>query len=140
MTKFTLAAIDIGHPETAQAIVKKAHALAQFEGLSLAVVAVIPDFRMSVVGDFFKEGTRDAVIASANKQLHALVSEAIGDASVKHILRIGTIYKEIIDTAQDIDVSLIVMGASCPDLSDYLLGPNVARVIRHAKASIYVVR
>ncbi len=140
MAKFTLAAIDIGHPEAAQTILKKAHALAQIEGLSLAVVTVIPDFGMSVVGDFFKEGTQDAAIASANKQLHTIVSEAISDASVKHILRVGTIYKEILDTAQDIDVSLIVMGASRPDLSDYLLGPNVSRVVRHAKASIYVVR
>jgi nucleotide-binding universal stress UspA family protein len=33
-----------------------------------------------------------------------------------------------------------VVGAHRQDLKDYLLGPNAARVVRHADCSVYVVR
>jgi nucleotide-binding universal stress UspA family protein len=36
--------------------------------------------------------------------------------------------------------TVIVVGAHKPDLSEYLLGPNAARIVRHSKCSVYVVR
>lgn len=35
---------------------------------------------------------------------------------------------------------LIVMASQRPELKDYLLGPNAARVVRHAEQSVLVVR
>jgi nucleotide-binding universal stress UspA family protein len=32
------------------------------------------------------------------------------------------------------------MGSHRPELSDYLLGPNAGKVVRHAKCSVMVVR
>jgi nucleotide-binding universal stress UspA family protein len=32
------------------------------------------------------------------------------------------------------------MASHRPELSDYLLGPNAARIVRHAKQSVLVVR
>lgn len=141
MNQFTLAAIDLAHPETAGQILTKAHMLAEAEGLLLAVITVVPDFGMSIVGSFFKEGTQDEVMRQANERLHAVVASTLGDkAKVKHIVKQGSAYVEILETANDIDVSLIVMGAHKPGLGDYLLGPNAARVVRHAQVSVYVVR
>ena len=37
-------------------------------------------------------------------------------------------------------VYLIVMGSHHPELKDYLLGPNAAKVMRHADCSVMVVR
>ena len=35
---------------------------------------------------------------------------------------------------------LIVMASHRPELKDYLIGPNAARVVRHADCSVQVVR
>ncbi|MFY2822514.1 universal stress protein, partial [Ruegeria sp. MALMAid1280] len=46
----------------------------------------------------------------------------------------------ILHTAAEAGSDLIVIGAHKPDLKDYLLGPNAARVVRHSTVSVYVVR
>ena len=55
-------------------------------------------------------------------------------------MRNGTIYDEILAVADEIGADLIVMASHRPALRDYLLGPNAARVVRHAKQSVLVVR
>jgi len=52
----------------------------------------------------------------------------------------GTVYREIVEAAKDLDIDQIVMGAHRPSLADFLLGPNSARVARHAECSVTVVR
>jgi len=59
---------------------------------------------------------------------------------VQHVIAHGNIYEEIIRTANKLKVDLIVMGSHRPALEDYLLGPNAARVMRHAAQSVLVVR
>ena len=52
----------------------------------------------------------------------------------------GTVYREIVEAAKDLNIEHIVMGASRPSLAEFLLGPNTARVARHAGCSVTVVR
>ena len=52
----------------------------------------------------------------------------------------GTVYREIVEAAKDLDIGHIVMGAHQPSLADFLLGPNSARVARHAGCTVTVVR
>ena len=52
----------------------------------------------------------------------------------------GTIYDEIMKAANALKCDLIVMASHRPELKDYLLGPNAARVVRHARQSVFVVR
>jgi len=56
------------------------------------------------------------------------------------IVENGTVYREIVEAAKDLDINQIVMGAHRPSLADFLLGPNSARVARHAECSVTVVR
>ena len=49
-------------------------------------------------------------------------------------------YEVILAVAKGIDADLIVMASHRPELKDYLLGPNAARVVRHADQSVLVVR
>jgi len=78
---------------------------------------------------------------NANEVLHKFVADRVPDGiKVQHIVADGTIYKTIIDTAEDIGADLIVMGSHRPELQDYLLGPNAARVVRHSSKSVLVVR
>ena len=52
----------------------------------------------------------------------------------------GTVYREVVEAAKDLNIEHIVMGAHRPSLADYLLGPNSARVARHAGCTVTVVR
>ena len=108
---------------------------------TLHVMTVVPDFGMSVVGSFFPDDFADKAISETNKRLHEFVSENMPDGiPVQHLVKHGRVYEEIINTAGEINANLIVISAHHPDLKDYLLGPNAARVVRHAKQSVYVVR
>jgi nucleotide-binding universal stress UspA family protein len=71
------------------------------------------------------------------------VTEVLGkeaNESVRHVVVTGNTYDEILRVAEADGAALIVIGAHQPDLRDYLLGPNAARVVRHAKCSVLVVR
>ena len=56
-----------------------------------------------------------------------------------HVTR-GRIYDQILKVAKELGVDAIVVGAHRPDLTDYLLGSNAARVARHATQSVFVIR
>lgn len=51
-----------------------------------------------------------------------------------------SIYDVILETAQEADVDLIVVGSHRPKMKDYLLGTNAGRVVRHANCSVLVAR
>jgi nucleotide-binding universal stress UspA family protein len=46
---------------------------------------------------------------------------------------------ETVKAAQTIKADLIVIGSHHPQLKDYLLGPNAAKVVRHPDRSAMVV-
>ena len=72
--------------------------------------------------------------------IQALADRIPDSIRVQHIVGEGTIYKTIIETADQIGADLIIMGSHRPELQDYLLGPNAARVVRHSAKSVLVVR
>ena len=110
-------------------------------GSNLHVVTVLPDFGMSIVGQFFPAGYDKTVAAQVLEQLHGFVREHVPeDIQVQHIVAKGTVYEQILQVGQKIDADLIVLASHRPELSDYLLGPNAARVVRHADCSVMVVR
>lgn len=141
MSQYVLAAVDIMHEEGRVDVLKTAQRLAQMEGLPLAVVTVVPDFGMSMVSVYFDEDAVHKAVAEATQRLHRLTKETLGtDHNIKHVIRTGTAYEQILETAQDLEIALIVVGAHKPDYRDYLLGPTAARIVRHANCSVHVVR
>ncbi len=141
MSQPVLVAIDLAHPEHSDAILKRAAAIAALDDAPLAVMSVVPDFGMSIVGSYFKEGSHEEAVESARQTLHGLVDAALGPASgVQHVICHGTAYEQILATADKLQARLIVMGAHRPEFGDFLLGPNTARVVRHAKTSVLVLR
>ena len=52
----------------------------------------------------------------------------------------GTNYKDVLLVAGEFPADLIVIASHRPEMSYYMLGPNVARIVRHAKYSVMVVR
>jgi nucleotide-binding universal stress UspA family protein len=141
MYKDILLTVDLANHQTHGKAVETAITLAQAYKARLHVISVVPDFGMSIVGNFFPKDYEKQVIESANKQLHEFTRKAVPpDIQVQHIVGHGPVYKEIIHYADKTDCDLIIMAAHRPELSDYLLGPNAARVVRHAKQSVLVVR
>lgn len=141
MTKHVLCALDLTHLETEGALLKKAADLAGFYGATLSVVTVLPDYGMSIVGSYFKEGTMKAAAEAANTQLHDFVAKTLPDAKdVQHLVEVGTVYEQILDAVKRSHADLVVVGAHKPELMDRLQGPNSARVARYAPCSVLVVR
>lgn len=143
MTKSVLCAVDISNPELAAPVLRKAVDLADMDNAQLDVVTVLPDFGESWVSSFFEPGFHEKAVDEAQGHLDALCKETLGEArnaKVRHIVATGTAYQEILKTAEGAGSDLIVIGAHNPDLKDYLLGPNAARVVRHSTVSVYVVR
>ena len=136
-----LLSIDLGHPETQTKAVEVAVQHAKIFGARLHIITVVPDYGMSIVGSFFPKEHEAKTLERANEALHAWAGGAIpNDIPVQLIVGHGTIYREILRYAEKTKCDLIVMAAHRPDLEDYLLGPNTARVVRHATCSVLVVR
>lgn len=136
-----LVSVDLG-AKPAQARVLKAGArLAALDDAELNVMAVTPDFGMSTVSTYFREGAADEMVEDMRKDLHAFVRETLGsDANIQHIVAAGAVDRKIIEMAEQIGADLIVMGAHHPGAQDYIIEPNAASVAAHSNCSVFIVR
>lgn len=108
---------------------------------TLHVMTVMPDFGSPMIAQFFPDDHENQMMENAKEVLHKFSADQVPDnIPVKHIVTDGTIYQMIIETAEKINADLIIMGSHRPELQDYLLGPNAARVVRHSARSVLVVR
>jgi nucleotide-binding universal stress UspA family protein len=143
MTNSVLCAVDVSNGDDDINVIQKAARLAALDGAQLDVVAVIPDFGISQVGSFFNADHHKKMEIEAKEHLNALVIKALDadqNAKVRHVIATGRAYEEVLNLAKKAETSLIVVGARKADLTDYLLGPNAARIVRHANCSVHVVR
>ena len=101
------------------------------------------DWRYSIRGETggSEELNIDAVLQDARDRLEQIGKDDAPKGSAFDVIaRYGTVYQEILNVAEEIAATQIVMAAHRPSLADYLIGPNTARVVRHAKCSVQVVR
>ena len=141
MYKNILVSVDLNDPNSWRKALPTAIELCQSFGSELHVLAVIPDLGTSMVGSYFPADYADKAIEEARKNLHALLDEQLPTGvQAQHIVAQGTIYHEIIQYAYRVKADLVIMASHRPGLADYLLGPNAARVVRHFKGSVLVVR
>ena len=149
MTNY-LAAIDLTDEESRENILKTTVEMATgVEGAKLFLMTVIPgipaglDVRYAIRGEM--QGSADYPLQEWKDE----AAKRLGEIAVNHIpkemragvvVRNGTVYREIVEAAKDLDIKQIVMGAHRPSLADFLLGPNSARVARHAGCTVTVVR
>jgi nucleotide-binding universal stress UspA family protein len=136
-----LLAVDLSEARPQAKAVETAVVLARSFSARLHVINVVPDFGSSMVGSFFPKDYEKTALEHADRALHGFVAEHVPeDIPVQHIVGHGSIYREIIHYAGRTGCDLIVMSSHRPELSEYLLGPNAARVVRHATQSVMVVR
>ncbi len=132
-------AINLEDVATWKAALPKAIAVAS--GGTLHLVTVIPDFGLSVVGQYFGEGAAEKMLEEARQALHQFAKEYV-PANVRGncLVGRGSIHGEILRLAGETGADLVVMTSRKPGVRDYLLGPNAAHVMRHASMSVLVVR
>lgn len=141
MYKTILFAVDLNEKSSWARALPTALELARAFDAKLHVITVVPDFGMSIVGSFFPEGYEKKALAEAASGLRDFVAaNAPDDGAVVCDVGHGTVYEEVLAAAGRIGADLIVLAAHRPAQKDYLLGPNAARIARHAKCSVMVVR
>lgn len=143
MSGSILCAVDIAGDHRDDAVLAEAVALAKLKDASLDVVTVVPTHGITLVSSYFDENFQKEAVEAANKRLHEFTATALGDdtgIAIRHVVATGSVYEEILELAKQTNPSLIIIGAHKPDLKDYLLGPNAARVVRHSTCSVFVVR
>lgn len=104
-------------------------------------MTVVPDFGVGMISSYFEEDFPTKAVEKTTNLLNDFAEKHIGD-KVRYETKVcyGTIYDQIIETAKVAGCDLIVMGSHRPALEDYLIGPNAARVMRHSKQSVFIVR
>ena len=149
MTNY-LVPIDLAEEDFSEKIIGTAVQMATgVEGARIYLMTVIPgipagiDVRYAIRGEM--HGSADYPLQEWKDEM----SKRLGEFAAAHIpdsmragtvIRNGTVYREIVEVSRDLDIGQIVMGAHSPSLADFLLGPNSARVARHAGCTVTVVR
>ena len=136
-----LIAIDLNQESSWKKAFPTAVELCKTSGAALHVMTVVPDFGMSIVGQYFPEGYEKEVAGKVLETLRAFVAQHVPEGvKVRHIVGEGAVYESILKVAGKTNADLVVVASNRPELKDYLLGPNAARVVRHAQCSVLVVR
>jgi len=141
MYKSILLPVDLNQESSWKKALPAAIHMAKSMSAKIHVITVIPDYGMAVVGNFFTADYEHYATTTTQSALDEFVkdhldAELVASDMVAH----GTIYKEIVNAAAEKDCDLIILASHRPETSDYLLGPNAARVVRHANQSVLVVR
>lgn len=141
MFETLLLAVDVNDPKGAARPTQAALRLAIQEKARLHVLNVVPDDGLPMVSASFGPDHGKSVIDEARTALEAWAKANLPEdvPAELHVAR-GKIYDQILKVAKDLGVEGIVVGAHSPDLKDYLLGSNAARVARHATQSVFVIR
>lgn len=107
----------------------------------LFVITVLPDVGMSLVTQYFPQDAIHKITEEAEQTLENFVQKHFPrDMKCQKLISHGSIYRSIVDAAERIGADLIIMGAHKPELKDFLLGPNAAKVVEHSKCSVLVAR
>jgi nucleotide-binding universal stress UspA family protein len=116
-------------------------ALCRTFNASLHLLGVAPEFGMPLVAQYFPPDYEARICRELEDRLRAFIADRVPAeiGATPHVAH-GTPYREILRVREQIGADLIVMGSHRPELRDYLLGPNAARVVRHAPCSVMVVR
>ena len=133
--------VDLNHPASWTEVLPSVVQYCRAFQARLHVVTVLPDFGMPIVGGFFPKNFSAKAMREADQHLKALVAEQVpADVHARHIVAEGVAYKEILRVAKEIQADLIILASPRAELGDFLMGPNAERVVRHAEASVLVIK
>ncbi len=140
MFKTILVPVDLGEVEAARPAIDKAVEIAKGSDSSLRLIyvrTIVPVTYMEFMPPAFDEEQQ----ADAEKRLADLAAGVKLPAErVSAVVRLGSVYNEVLDEAEKTGTDLIVIGSHRPTMATYLLGSNASTIVRHARCSVLVVR
>ena len=147
--KAILVPIDLAHESSWKVALPRAFDHAEALNLEVTIMTVVPeipagiDARYAIRGEMQGSEELDVsgMLLHAKDRLEDIGKQhAPADRAFNVVVRYGIVYQEVLDVAGELDVDQIIMAAHRPSLADYLIGPNTARVVRHATCSVQVIR
>lgn len=138
-----LVPIDIEEPKLTEGALNHAAYLAKMSQAKIRLMNVRPSIPTYYMGEHPQQliKIQDDATNKVQKELEALASTLdVSADQVSVVVTWGSIYDEILKEAEVCGADLIVVGSRRPTMSTYLIGSNAARVVRHAKTSVLVVR
>ena len=140
MFKDVLCAVDLGDEHSWKKALPKAIEM-RGDGGNLHLLTVVPEFGLSMISQSFPDDFEEKTLSAAKDALREFIDKNVPkDVPSRAIVAQGRVYEQIMRIAKEVGCDAIVMAAGHPDLAQYLLGPNAARVVRHASCSVLVVR
>ncbi len=135
-----LCAVDLGDEHSWKKALPKAIEIRGDSG-NLHLLTVLPAFGLSMISQYFPDNFEESTLTATKDALRAFIDKNVPkDIPSRAIIAQGRAYEQILRVANEVGCDAIVMAAGHPDLAEYLLGPNAARVVRHAACSVLVVR
>jgi universal stress protein F len=136
MYKTILVPIDIAHLDKGKAMidVATAHANTGAKIIILNVVEEIPTWAAAEIPEAILDKSRQTSV----DEMNAIAKESGIEMDVE--VRMGHSYKTILDVADEKSADMIIVASHRPGLQDYFLGSTAAKVVRHAKCSVLVIR
>ncbi|MHA6309115.1 universal stress protein [Hafnia paralvei] len=141
--KMILVPIDIEEPKLTEGALNHAAYLAKMSQAKIRLMNVRPSIPTYYMGEHPQQliKIQDDATNKVQKELETLASALdLSADQVSVVVTWGSIYDEILKEAEVCGADLIVVGSRRPTMSTYLIGSNAARVVRHAKTSVLVVR
>lgn len=140
MFKTILVPVDLGEVGAAKAALDKAVELAENGEGSIRLIyvrAIVPITYMEFMPPAFDQEQQD----EAEQKLAKLAAQVrLPSERVSAVVRLGSVYGEVLDEAEKTGADLIVIGSHRPSMATFLLGSNASTIVRHAKCSVLVVR
>jgi universal stress protein F len=136
MYKTILVPIDIAHLDKGKAMidVATAHASKGAKIIILNVVEEIPTWAAAEIPDGIIDKSRQTSV----DEMNAIAKESGIEMEVE--VRTGHSYNTILEVAKEKSADMIIVASHRPGLQDYFLGSTAAKVVRHARCSVLVVR
>ena len=136
-----LLAVDLHHRAHSRQVALEAVKLAKTHTARIVAVFVIPDQQDSYAQHYVPADLRARVQAEAETDLQKFCTEIDWDGCAhSNVVLRGVVYEKIVKHSEQLDASFVVIGANRPKLKDLFIGPNAARVARHANCSVLIVR
>ena len=140
MFKKILAAVDLDDTDKAKEILQIAANIANIDSAGLHLLSVI-GAAQAVISQHLPEGYEKMAMKRTEQDLATLAASVnLTQGKVTSSARFGDIYREILAQAEKSAVDLIIIGSHKLQATDFLLGTNAARVVRHSSCSVLVVR
>ncbi len=133
-----LVAIDPAHTERAEALIGQAKLAAGAGAGSVTLISVLAQLP-SYVSVELPRGFDEKAMERTAASLHALAAKS--DVPEAHVIVAhGAAHREILAYAGENGNDLIIIGSHKPGFEDYLLGSTAAKVVRHAKCAVLIIR